>query len=310
MKKPILVTASHRSGTTWVGKTIAASQSIGYIHEPFHPRFPVNCFARELDDIYYKYVIDENASVAFDSGLFQKLIEWRNDIYSLNSIKSPTDGARVAREYIKSSARSALKLRPLVKDPLALFSAPWLAKQFNMSVVLLIRHPAAFIGSCKRLNWGFNFSQFLRQPLLLRDHLQPFESEIHEYSKIDYKTFFLDQHILLWKIFSSIIRRYQEEYPSWIIMRHEDISLDPVQSFELIFNKLDIDFSPKVERFIKKTTNTHVSKEKLQKRLHIVKRDSKLNLHSWKDRLSQSEIEYIREQVEDVSKDYYSDSDW
>ena len=34
--KPILVTGSHRSGTTWVGKMLAATGSVGYIHEPFN----------------------------------------------------------------------------------------------------------------------------------------------------------------------------------------------------------------------------------------------------------------------------------
>ncbi len=45
---PILVTGSHRSGTTWLGKLLAASAGIGYIQEPFnldHPR-PGVCSAR------------------------------------------------------------------------------------------------------------------------------------------------------------------------------------------------------------------------------------------------------------------------
>ena len=32
--KPILVTGSHRSGSTWVGKMLATSPSVNYIHEP------------------------------------------------------------------------------------------------------------------------------------------------------------------------------------------------------------------------------------------------------------------------------------
>ena len=36
MKKPILVTGSHRSGTTWVGKMISLNKNVGYIHEPFN----------------------------------------------------------------------------------------------------------------------------------------------------------------------------------------------------------------------------------------------------------------------------------
>lgn len=34
--KPILVTGSHRSGSTWVGNIMATSPSVNYIHEPFN----------------------------------------------------------------------------------------------------------------------------------------------------------------------------------------------------------------------------------------------------------------------------------
>jgi hypothetical protein len=38
---PILVTGSHHSGTTWVGKVVSSEPGIGYIDEPFNPlRFP------------------------------------------------------------------------------------------------------------------------------------------------------------------------------------------------------------------------------------------------------------------------------
>src|SRR4029077_8889793 len=32
---PILVTGSHRSGSTWVGQMLAAGSEVGYIREPF-----------------------------------------------------------------------------------------------------------------------------------------------------------------------------------------------------------------------------------------------------------------------------------
>ncbi len=37
-------------------------------------------------------------------------------------------------------------------------SAEWLAKTYNINVVVLIRHPAAYIYSMKRMKWGFNFA--------------------------------------------------------------------------------------------------------------------------------------------------------
>jgi hypothetical protein len=59
VRKPILVTGSHRSGTTWVGRIIASSPSVAYIHEPFHIRHdPDVCPARF--DHWFTYVCEEN----------------------------------------------------------------------------------------------------------------------------------------------------------------------------------------------------------------------------------------------------------
>ena len=40
--KPILVSGSHRSGSTWVGKTIALSNKVRYVHEPFNIQMDVH----------------------------------------------------------------------------------------------------------------------------------------------------------------------------------------------------------------------------------------------------------------------------
>jgi len=34
--RPILVTGSHRSGTSWVGQTLAQAPGVFYVHEPFN----------------------------------------------------------------------------------------------------------------------------------------------------------------------------------------------------------------------------------------------------------------------------------
>jgi hypothetical protein len=70
----------------------------------------------------------------------------------------------------------------LIKDPFAFFSSEWLAERFDMAVVVVIRHPAAFVSSIINLNWSHPFSHFLEQTLLLNERLVPFEDEIREYA--------------------------------------------------------------------------------------------------------------------------------
>ena len=37
-RSPILVTGTHRSGSTWVGNVLGLAPGTGYVHEPFHCR--------------------------------------------------------------------------------------------------------------------------------------------------------------------------------------------------------------------------------------------------------------------------------
>src|SRR6185369_11076039 len=97
--------------------------------------------------------------------------------------------------------------RPLLKDPLALFSAEWLADRFNMDVVIMIRHPAAFVSSIKKLNWTHPFSHFLEQPLLMETVLSPFTAEIKEHASKEYSI--TDQAILLWRLLHYVTMNYQ-----------------------------------------------------------------------------------------------------
>ena len=171
--KPILVTGSHRSGTTWVGKMIASSPAVGYIQEPFHPcRRPGICAV--TFPYPFAYVTDENGTAFYDHMKATLSFQFQFGA-ALATLKTPRDVAimlKYGTEFFFSRSRRVV---PLIKDPLAVFSAEWLARRFEMNVIVMIRHPAAFACSIRRRNWRHNFSHFLQQPLLMQDHLFPFE---------------------------------------------------------------------------------------------------------------------------------------
>jgi hypothetical protein len=187
------------------------------------------------------------------------------------------------------------------------FSTEWLASTFDMDVIVLIRHPAAFTSSLKRLNWTHPFSHFLEQPLLMRDHLSSFEAEIREY--VDKEHDIIDQATLLWRLIYHMVIKYQNNHNDWIFIRHEDLSRDPLRGFQNLFNNLNLEFSEHVRETIKEYTNSTNPSEAPEKGQSL-KRDSKSNILNWKSRLTVSEIERIRTQVEDISSVFYSDKDW
>ncbi len=193
--------------------------------------------------------------------------------------------------------------RPLMKDPLAILAVEWLANTFDMEVVLLIRHPAAFVGSLKKANWPHPFDNFLQQPLLMEKHLSEFESEITKFAEIEQDL--VDQGILLWNIIYSMVLKYQASYDQkWIFIKHERISADPSREFILLYDRLEIPFSEHVENRIAEFSVVKPGNQ------DSLRRDSKTVIKNWHKRLTESEIARVKDKTERVASQFYSEEDW
>jgi hypothetical protein len=191
---------------------------------------------------------------------------------------------------------------------MAFFSAEWLAQAFGFQVVVLIRHPAAFVCSLKRLKWYFPFNDFLRQPLLIDGPLHPFKAEIE--AAAHNPPDIIGQAALLWKIIYARAWVYRQEHPDWIFLRHEDISLDPVGKFRFLYEALGLVLTPAVERHIREYSSDSNPKDRPNGTATFLKRDSKENIFGWKKHLRPADIERARRITRDVSALFYSESEW
>jgi hypothetical protein len=174
---PILVTGSHRSGTGWVGQVLAASpRGLGYVWEPFSILHrPGTCAARF--EHWFPYVCAENEDGV--RGPVADMLEWRYATGAeLSALRSPRDAARMVRDASRYARNRRRRAVPLLKDPIAVFSVEWLHEAFSVEPVLLVRHPAAFAASVKRLRLRHPFGHFLAQPLMMRDWLGPFTPDL------------------------------------------------------------------------------------------------------------------------------------
>jgi hypothetical protein len=308
MSKPILVTGSHRSGSTWVGKMIAESPQIHYIHEPFnvtHP--PGGGICRAQFNYWYTYISSENEEMYYKA--LKDTVEFSySTLSAFRRIKSHRHIKKVIRDYYQFKQSRAQNLRPLLKDPIALFSAEWLEAKFNVDVIVIMRHPAAFVSSLKRKDWQYPFSHFLQQAHLMQELPNTLQEEIETYANTTQEI--INQASLVWKICHSRILQYQKGHPEWIFVRHEDLSLDPLGEFSKIYNYLGLEFSPKIEAAIQDHSNSDNPSEAPNNATHVLKRNSQENIKNWKYRLSNPEINIIREQVEEISQNFYGDSDW
>jgi hypothetical protein len=176
----------------------------------------------------------------------------------------------------------------------------------NCKVVIAVRHPAAFVSSLKRLNWPFDLQDLLDQPLLMRDHLEPFRGQIEKAQKSDE----IEQWALLWNLIYSTVNAALRRNPDLIAVRHEDLSLDPVTCYRDLYQKLGLDFTSRVEKVVRNSSSSDNPREGSRKKIYAVKLDSRANMDNWKKRLTADEIRRIREITQEVSAIFYPHAEW
>jgi hypothetical protein len=311
-KTAILVTGSHRSGSTWVGEMISHSPSVNYLHEPFNIYYDYEFKTYHLEiEHWFQYISQENESLYYKQ--IVDLFDWKAHLrflieQNIKKVKSKKDLIKISKSFRVIISGLLFQNRILLKDPLALFSAEWLAENFDLDVLVLIRHPAAFAGSIKIKKWNFPFKHFLEQPLLMRDYLYPFEAEIKAYAKEERDI--IDQAALLWQIIHQMILGYQKRQKDWLFLRHEDISRNPLEEFKKIFNYLDLEFSPDIQNKIDYGSTVEKPIRFQEKNRPNIQRNSRSVIWEWAKRLEPSEIDRIRSKVEHISCHFYGDADW
>jgi len=287
---PILVTGSHRSGTSWVGRMLSLPSEIGYIHEPFHPKDRsgtcVGTFSRWFEHIQGR-----------DRGVrqcVQRALEFEYNPYPRlwtlgdGGHSVPRDLVGVGFNLVRAATNRWFVRRPLMKDPIALLSAEWLHKTFDMEVVVMVRHPAAFAGSLKKKGWSFPFEDLLSQTELMETSLKPYKAEIE--AMCNKQSTIVEQAALLWSCLYHVVSRYRERHPSWQVVIYENLAGSPAPYYRRLYTRLDLQWTSRIASKIKRRTEA--------------------NTESWKERLRKNEIQYIREETHDVWDQFYSRDSW
>ncbi len=303
-RKPILVTGAHRTGTTWVGRMLAANPDVAYISEPLNVLHRPGVMRTAVQH-WYTYITDENGQTYLPA--LRETLAYRYHLPAeILSLRSMHDFLRMCRDVGIFTRGGLLHQRPLLKDPFAVFSLPWCAEHLDCEIVVTVRHPAGFASSLKRLNWPFDFGDLLAQPLLMRDHLAPYRSRMEEMPADD----IIGQASLLWTMIYQSVQEACRRLPAVRVVRHEDLSLDPVGGYRRLYGELGLNFTPRVERSILEASSSENPSEVSRKKVYSVKLDSRANLHNWKRRLSPEEIARIRQLTEEVAREYYPDVEW
>lgn len=297
-RKHILVTGTHRSGTTWVGRTLSQPPNVELVYEPFNlettrynfeykfdywfEHVPTSKKRREIEKVFDQYIpnnfLQYPAKICRESGY---------------SLKTPL----IFAKYLLLSSN---RPRFLLKDPIALLSAGWLYERYDLKVICMIRNPLAFTGSLKKQSWDFDFRNFLQQEELLNTRLSPYKEEMQRvYEKGD----FIDRVSLLWNVLNFVILDYQKRYPEWFFMKHGKLARKPVKNFRRMFDYLDLEFTDEIENYIREFTSGKNPMEAKSNKYQP--RDAEQTIEAWRNRLTEEEIERVKEATSKIYHELY-----
>jgi hypothetical protein len=194
----------------------------------------------------------------------------------------------------RSSFTSANRLS--IKDPIAFYSAEWLAKAYGTRVVMMVRHPGGVVSSFLSLGWE-------AETRYIVDHRLPlsggkFDDEIAAWRRNrDDK---VGAAILQWKLFTQATLDYQKLHPDWFFALHDQLCVEPVAVFRKMFKAIDLPFTPEIEARILADTGASNVVDPSQHTQHNLQRESASLKDSWKKRLDQPVIDRILEETSDL----------
>jgi hypothetical protein len=283
---------------------LAASGEAAYISEPLNVWHRPGVMSTPIER-WYTYICPDNEA-EYLPGLRQTLAFRYHLWREIRSLRSRKDFMRMGRDSSTFLRGRLSSLRPLLKDPFAVFSAAWFAQRLNCKVVITVRHPAAFASSLKRLDWSFQFEDLLAQPLLMRDLLNPYRVDIEAALDQD----IISQASLLWKMIYQIAEKLCQENPEFIIVRHEDLSLEPLGGFQRLYDTLGLTFNRRARQAILDSSSSENPSESSGQAIHAFKLDSRANLQRWRKRLTPDEVQRIYQLTSETAAPYYSGDSW
>ena len=292
-RTPILVTGMHRSGTTWVGRILTASREAVYLHEPLNPLSAPHLLGLRIGR-QYVYITEEDEN-GFPEA-YRRLLG-----FPLGAARAERNAAQQLRRAVRLAHARVTGARALLKDPFAVFSIPWFARRLGAQVVVVVRRPEAVAGSAKRLGWGFDTRWVLGQPLLMRDRLEPYRAELEAQPDT-----LVGQSALLWKIVYGTVREDARELPQITLVRHEDLSREPLDGFRRLYGSLGLTFGERSRNAVERTTSASNPPETDLSVPGSVLVNSEANLESWKTRLTPEEVELVRAETDELAAELYS----
>lgn len=279
---PILITGSHRSGTTLIGSTLAEC-GVHYVYEPFHPHSPPGVSFPVFRSIYHyldggAWPQYEAALVGLCGGYWSPFARPKTPLMDRLSIAKKSAGIKMAH---------ALGRPLLIKGSELILSIGTFVEKCSGRVVVTVRHPCAFVLSCQRMNWRFNLEELTSQAEFYERFIQP----VPGFGRCTDDTIdpLVVENTWLWYALHSYLLAFLRDSPAAarriMVTFHENLCLDPDAEFDRLCSFLEL---PKTRSMIEKRnkrmrgSTVHVAGENQ----HHLERNSRDLAYAWKDKIS------------------------
>jgi len=297
----VVICGLARSGTTYVGKALSRAKGVHLINEPLNKDFGVKGVTH-----WYSYADETDRE---DSNDTKKLVR---DIINLKAgwtRSSPPEYPFITRLSKRmyggysSLVWSALRLKKYLRlsfqtvclrDPFTTFAVGYIIKSYGAKAVCLTKHPCALYLSQKRQRQATHIEDLFAQPKLRNRYAGDISAGTWKLAK---------QHnsagvALLWKIMARAITSQAKDLKDLLIVRHEDLCLNPTEVIEGICDHFGITYDIRIEKYLRKTSQGNQVFAKGGK-LHSFKRNSLALKDAWRGTIDPQDETMIQEVIGD-----------
>jgi Sulfotransferase family len=302
-KRSVLVTGMHRSGTSWLGHMLCAGKQFINVPEPLNVLNRQTILPSRVRH-WYTYITDKNDHLYLR--FYRDALAFRpHPIQDVKRMRfgSPRDPIRIPKRWASFLLGRVQNRRLLLRDPFAVFSIAWFLGRLDCEIVVIVRHPVAVVSSLKRLGFTFDFNDLLQQPLLMDERLERFRPDMEATLRTPDDV--IGQGSLLWRMVYESVAADQMHTPRVRLVRHEDLSLNPIEGFSRLYESLGLPFDERTRRTIERATSDRNPTEVSQAKPFKVRLDSRENLANWRHRLDHEEVDRVLELTQDVAERYY-----
>ncbi|MGO8872608.1 MAG: hypothetical protein ACLQPH_14620 [Acidimicrobiales bacterium] len=132
--------------------------------------------------------------------------------------------------------------RLLVKSVHAPLSIEWIASEFDVDVLVVLRHPGSILASWIALNYVDQYVPFVSRPSIQQRAEMlgvPLAENDH-----------LERTIWQIGVLLTALEKAASHQPTWVVRTHEQLGIDPVEASRQLYGELGLRWNEKAEAFL------------------------------------------------------------